>query len=211
MTSRIEQKQHKDKWKRLFIGLCIFNGFILLLVLALIFWPAAENPHPTTEEIPAEESSEFTIRTTKENLNELINGYLDQLVAGSEHQYSVALEDDVHLMGELPVFSSSVPLSVHFEPIAQENGDLILRLRSISVGLLQLPNERIMSYMEDYLPMPPWVSVNPAEEEIYVAVTDINLGSNFNVKVEEIDLEANNISFQLEVPYQSLGINMMRP
>ncbi|GAB3048425.1 YpmS family protein [Virgibacillus ainsalahensis] len=209
--ARKERRQQKNKWKNLFYGLLIINVLFVVMILALIFWPVSEVPMSERDSQEAVESSEFTIRTSKQNLNQLVNGYLDQLLIGSDHQYSISLEEDVHLMGELPVFSSTVPLSVHFEPLVQENGDLVLKLNSISIGLLQLPNEKIMSYMEKYLPMPNWVTVHPNEEEVYIAVTEMNLQSNLEVSVEHIDLEANHLSFKLNVPYRSLGIEQMRP
>ncbi|MYL61574.1 DUF2140 family protein, partial [Virgibacillus halodenitrificans] len=152
--------------------------------------------------------SVFVVRTTKNNLNELVNAYIGEL-NDSKHQYKIELEEDVHLIGELPVFSSTVPLSVHLEPLVQENGDIILKLKSISVGLLQLPNKKIMEYMGKYLPMPEWVTVNPKEEEIYVAVTDMKIKSNFEVAVEQIDLDANNLAFKIKVPYKTLGIEQV--
>ena len=111
------------------------------------------------------------------------------------------------MIGELPVFSTTVPLSVHLDPEVQKNGDVILKQKSISIGMLELPNKKIMEYMQKYLPMPSWVTVDPHKEEIYVAVTDMNIRSNFDVKLEHIDLEKNNLAFKIQIPYSSLGID----
>ena len=208
MAKSSDKRMNKHKWKRSFFVLLGFNLLLLLVVAGLIFWPVSETNYSTIQsEIPYE-SSEFVIRTTKENLNDLVNAYIEQLSAGSNHSYRVDLDEDVHLVGELPVFSSTVPLSVHFEPFVQENGDLILQQRSISVGLLELPNQRIMEYMKRHLPMPEWVSIDPNEEEIYVAVTDMDIRSNFVVGVENIDLEGNNLAFKINVPYRTLGLDL---
>ncbi|MFD2044341.1 YpmS family protein [Ornithinibacillus salinisoli] len=202
------KKTKLKNWKKLFLILLTCNILIVLLLITLIFWPVSEAKLPDPEQESTQKSSEFVIRTTKNNLNELVNAYLDELLKNTNHQYSIVLEDDVHLIGELPAFSSTVPLSVHLEPIVQKNGDVILKQRSISLGLLQLPNQKIMEYMKKYLPTPEWVIINPKQEEIYVAVTEMDIKSNFHVSVEHIDLGGNNLAFKLKVPYETLGIEL---
>lgn len=208
MSERKERSKHKTKWKKLFYILLSLNIIVLLVLIGLIFWPISKTEIATPKEPIEQESSEFVVRTTKENLNELVNAYIHQLLRGTDHKYSISLEeDDVHLIGELPVFSSSVPLSVHLEPRVQDNGDVILKQKSISIGLLELPNKKIMEYLRKYLPMPKWVTVNPKEEEIYVAVTEMDIRSNFQVAVEEFDLENNNIGIKIRIPYSTLGLD----
>ncbi|MFD1172568.1 YpmS family protein [Oceanobacillus picturae] len=207
MTDRKERRKVKSKWKKLFYSLLAINIVVVVILLALIFWPVPDASYPENEATSQDESSEFVVRTTKQNLNDLINAYTDQLLKGTSHHYRIELDEDVHLIGELPVFSTSVPLSAHLEPLVQENGDIILKQKSISIGLLELPNQKIMEYIGKYLPMPDWVTVNPKEEEIYVAVTEMDIRSNFEVGVEHIDLEANNLAFRIRIPYQTLGID----
>lgn len=206
--SGLPENNSKNKWKRLFYSLLLLNILILISIIALVFWPVPGADTPSTEKENSQLSSEFVVRTTKENLNQLVNAYIGKLLKGTNHHYNISLDNDVHLLGELPVFSSTVPLSVHFEPFVQDNGDVILEQKSISVGLLELPNQKIMEYMKKYLPMPKWVTVNPKEEEIYVAVTDMAIRSNFHVSVEHIDLEANNLAFKIKIPYKSMGIEL---
>src|SRR5699024_2983630 len=100
------------------------------MIILFSFWPTTDVEMPEISEFEAEESSEFVVRTTKKNLNDLVNAYLDKLLRGTKHQYSISLEEDVHLLGELPIFSTSVPLSVHLEPIVQEDGNIILKQKS---------------------------------------------------------------------------------
>lgn len=206
MPQRTKQKKQKSNWKRLFLALLGLNIIILLGLAALIFWPVSNTEIPSADDETEQRSSEFVVRTTKQNLNELINAYIDKLLSDTNHHYNITLDEDVHLLGELPVFSSTVPLSIHLEPFVQDNGDVVLKQRSISIGLLELPNQKIMKYMKQYLPMPKWVTINPKDEEIYVAVTDMEIRSNFDVSVEHIDLEANNLSFKIKLPYKTLGI-----
>lgn len=206
MAERNVRRSKRSKWKKRFIGLVSLNIVILIIILALIFWPVPRVDYPAQHADKADESSEFVVRTTKQNLNELVNAYIDQMLNDTKHRYRIELGEDVHLIGELPVFSTTVPLSVHLEPFVQDNGDIILKQRSISIGLLELPNQKIMEYIDKYLPMPEWVTVNPKDEAIYVAVTDMKLKSNFQVAVEHIDLDANNLAFKFRVPYQTLGI-----
>lgn len=196
------------KWKQLFIGLVTLNLSIIVIILLLIFWPVQKVDMDKLTSFEAEDRSEFVVRTTRKNLNDLINAYLDKLLDGTNHHYTVVLENDVLLLGELPIFSTTVPLSIHLEPFV-ENGDLVLRQKSISIGLLELPNKKIMEYVKKHLPMPDWVVVNPEDEEIYVSISEMDIKSNFQVSVEHFDLEANNLAFKINVPYKTLGIEMI--
>ena len=207
--SRMEKrKEQSTKWIKRFYLLLTINIVAVIVILSLIFWPVKE-AEIASESIDTEESSEFIVRTSKQNLNNLINAYIEQLSKGTKHQYRIELDEDVHLIGELPVFSTTVPLSVHFEPLVVDNGDIILKQRSISLGLLELPNQKIMEYMAKYLPMPEWVTVDAKNEEIYIAVTQMDIRSNFKLAVETIDLEANNLAFKINVPYRTLGIDSL--
>lgn len=196
------------KWKQLFIILMTFNLIVLFVIALLVFWPVPETKIPKITNPTEHESSEFVVRTTKQNLNNLVNAYIDKFLERTNHTYSVSLDEDVHLFGELPVFSSTVPLSIHLDPFVQDDGNIILKQKSISVGLLELPNKKIMEYMKKYLPMPEWVVVNPENEEIYVAVTEMDIKSNFQVGIEQFDLNANHLAFRIHVPYETLGIEL---
>lgn len=198
--------KRKNNWKRPFYGLLTLNFIVVLAITTLIFWPVPEVDVPLSESIDTESSSNFVVRTTKENLNELVNAYLETLQQGTKHKYEISLEEDVHLLGELPVFSTTVPLSIHLEPDIQENGDVILKQKSISLGLLELPNKKIMEYIAKYLPMPEWVTVIPKNEEIYVSISEMDIKSNFKVAVETFDLKTNDLSFKINIPYKTLGI-----
>ncbi|WP_085993958.1 YpmS family protein [Oceanobacillus senegalensis] len=210
MTAHEEKRKRKNKWRGLFYSLLGFNIIVIIVLATLLFWPVSEREIIPNQKPNTEGSSEFVVRTTKQNLNELVNAYLQEMLQGSKHHYSISLEDDVHLMGELPAFSTTVPLSVHLEPLVLDNGDIILKQRSISIGLLELPNQKIMEYMDKYLDMPEWVTINPKEEEIYVAVTEMEMKSNFKVSVEHIDLEANHLAFRIQIPYKRLGIDTLK-
>ncbi|HLT54959.1 MAG TPA: YpmS family protein [Bacillota bacterium] len=193
------------KWKRLFYSLLGFNIAVIFLLLSLIFWPVS--PEEERSEFPdlPSSSSEFVIRTTKQNVNNLVNAYLEELLEGSKHRYYIVLDEDVQLVGELPVFSTTVPLNVHFVPFV-ENGNIVLKQRSISIGQLQLPNKKIMEYMKKYLEVPDWVQILPEREEIYIAVKRMELNSNFTLSAEHIDLEGDHLAFRVKIPYETLEL-----
>ncbi|WP_010097679.1 YpmS family protein [Ornithinibacillus scapharcae] len=202
-----QDKQNINKWKWSFFTLLFINIVFITIIFGLIFWPVKnEADIPFSEHQTTQDSSEFIIRTTKKNLNELINAYMYEYLKDSKHKYRVTLDEDVELVGEIPVFSTTVPISIRLEPIVQENGDVILRQKSISLGLMELPNKKVMEYMDKYLPVPNWVNINPKEEEIHVAVTQMDIKSNFHVSVEQMDLERNNLAFKIKIPYETLGI-----
>src|SRR5690625_3945324 len=141
------QYQKKNKWRRRCISLLILNLIGILTLTGLSSGPISKSDPPPVSKVDTSSSSEFVDRTTKKNLNELVNAYLENLLDGTKHQYSISLEEDAHLIGELPVFSTTVPLSVHVEPLVHENGDVILKQKSISIGLLELQNKKIMEYI----------------------------------------------------------------
>lgn len=206
-TEQPTGEKKRSKWKLWFIGLFAFNIAVVLTLVIFIFWPSSSVTYPSGQNNEYGQSSEFIVQTSKQNINDLSNAYIDQFLEGTDHHYQIEIDEDIHLIGDLPVFSTTLPLSVRFEPVVQDNGDLILRQESISLGLLELPNQKIMEYLDRYLPVPEWVTVNAADEEIYVAVTDMDIRSNFQVEVERINLEQDDLAFKIIVPYRTLGID----
>ncbi|MCT2538220.1 YpmS family protein [Aquibacillus koreensis] len=201
-------KTRFKQWKLLFLTLLGLNICVFISLLLLIFFPTSSDEIiPEKEYIEEEPGAEFTVQSSKQNLNELVNGYVDKLLKDDDgNKYSVILDEDVQLIGSIKAFNTDVPISIRLEPIVQDNGDLILKQKEISLGLLQLPNERVLSYLKKSLPTPEWVTINPKEENIYVEVTKMEMKSNFRVRVQQFNLADDKISFRIKVPNKTLGL-----
>ncbi|MBB6453811.1 uncharacterized protein YpmS [Salirhabdus euzebyi] len=201
-----EKIKIKNKWKALFFGLMGINAVVIIWLLLLIFLPLAGEKIESKENIDKGQA-EFTISSTKQNLNRLINTYLEELSEHTDIDYAISIDDSVKLIGTILAFEKDIPLTASFTPEVQENGDLNLKLQSITLGRLELPNKKVLDYVKKNYPMPEWVIVNPGDESIYAAVTEMKIRSNFNVAVESFNLKRNRLSFKLTVPNKAFHFN----
>ncbi|MFC0560592.1 YpmS family protein [Halalkalibacter alkalisediminis] len=202
----MDQPRKKSKWKILFLSLAGINGLLLGLFLLLLLWPVSHSELPEKEFIEEVSGAEFTVHSSKQNLNELVNGYADKLLKDKDNKYFVEFDDDVHLLGSIEAFQTDIPFSITLQPFVQENGDLVLRPTVMSLGLLQLPKKKILEYVKKNTPTPEWVEIDPKNEMIYIAVTQMEVKSNFKVKVQQFDLKNDKISFRIKVPNKTLGL-----
>ncbi|WP_017471097.1 YpmS family protein [Amphibacillus jilinensis] len=191
---------NKKMYKRYFLMLLSVNLVLLMLFIVLILVsPPRSDVLPTPQYID-EPGAEFRVESTKEDLNELINDYLDQVLLADNAEFSVHIDQDVHLFGSFQAFGASIPLNVRMEPNVQANGDLILSMTEMSLGLLDLPSDRILHYINQQISTPDWLYFDSENEQLYVAVTQIDVQSNFRFSVQELDLTDDNISFLIKIP-----------
>jgi uncharacterized protein YpmS len=190
----------KNKWK---IGFFILLGLIaasILLFWILISMPAEESKIGPDRSNASMDDVAFHVSTNKRDLNRVINHYLEEEMKNSQFEYQVLLTDEVELYGTIPIFSQELELKLTFEPQALENGDLILKQRSISVGRLNLPVSTVLKFVRDSYHLPEAVEIQPKEERVYVSMQRLKLKSDIKVRVNEFDLKKDNIKFTLLVP-----------
>ncbi len=85
----------KNVWKVLFFALLSINILFFFAISMFLFLAGEEEAIP---ESPAEDSkkmSEFLIQTNKNDLNELINYYIEKENLNGPINYSVVLSDEV--------------------------------------------------------------------------------------------------------------------
>jgi uncharacterized protein YpmS len=193
-------------WKQLFIGIVGVNVLLVSLFFLFLLWPVSDTEVPIKEYIEEEPGAEFTITSSKQNLNELVNEYVDSFMRDKEDIYTVKLDENVQLLGSIEAFDTDIPISITLEPSVQENGDLVLYASDMSLGLLGLPEKKILEYVKKELSTPEWVEIDPNNQLIYIGVTQIEVKSNFKVKVQSFDLKNDHITFRIKVPNKTLGL-----
>ncbi|WP_019154386.1 YpmS family protein [Robertmurraya massiliosenegalensis] len=201
------QFNKKPSWKHLFLGLAGANGILLILFFVLLLWPVSDSEMPEKAFIEEEPGAEFTVNSSKQNLNELVNEYVDKFMNDQGDKYTVDFGgENVRLLGSIDAFQTEIPISITLEPLVQENGDLVLYTSEMSLGLLQLPEKKILEYVKKELETPDWVNIDPSSQSIYIGVTEMEVKSNFKVKVQSFDLKNDQITFRIKVPNKTLGL-----
>lgn len=161
--------------------------------------PIKDSDEPK-QELLQEEDVKFQIQTNKADLNRIINHYIEQEGLQSPIEYEVVLNDEVELYGTMKVFTQDIEMKLTFEPEALENGDVILKQKSISIGKIQLPVPYVLKFVRDQYDFPSWVNIQPNDEQVYVELQKMKLKSDIKVKVNKFDLKNNDIRFTLLVP-----------
>jgi uncharacterized protein YpmS len=200
--NKMKQILLNNKWRTSFWLLALINLGIIIWLAALVFLPSSYTLVNVDQQKESSDA-EFTIVSTKENMEQLANEYLSELSTQTVFDYSISLDRNVTLSGNIRAFDQVIPINVELEPVVQKNGDLVLQQERISLGKLPLPNKKVLEFVKDNYNLPEWVIVNPNEENIYVAVTQMDTASNFNVKVDRFNLNSNQLSFKIAVPRDS--------
>jgi uncharacterized protein YpmS len=186
-------------WKKAFFILLVINVGIVLFLLVSISIPIKEK-RIQQEESELQGYVPFLIHTEKDNLNRVINHYLEKEAAGGPIDYNVVLRDEVELYGTIPIFSEEIQMKLTFEPVALHNGDLILKQKSMAIGQMQLPVTYVLKFIAERYRLPKGVTIQPKDKLVYISLQKLKLKSDFKVRVKEFDLNSDDISFQLYVP-----------
>ncbi len=202
----MEKRIRKPSWKQLFLGLVGVNVCILFFFFIFMLWPVSKINIFENELIEKEPGAEFTVHSSKQNLNELVNEYVDKFMKDKDDKYKVILDENVQLLGSIEAFQTEIPVSITLKPSVQENGDLVLYTSDMSLGLLRLPEQKILEYVKKELNTPGWIEIDPQNKRIYIGITQMKVKSNFQVKVQSFDLENDDIRFRIKVPYKTLGL-----
>jgi len=190
---------NKNYWKVGFLTLLVIN-IVFLLSLGILLILSSDQQELPKSKTDKGKYAEFTIDTQKEDLNQLINYYIEKEGLNGPVHYNVFLTDEVELYGEVSVFSQSLQLKMTFEPKALKNGDLVLEQKNVSLGDVKLPVSYIMKFIRDAYKLPSWVIIQPNDQQVYVALQEMRLNNDIQVRVEEFDLANDNISMKMLVP-----------
>jgi uncharacterized protein YpmS len=191
----------KNKWKTGFFLLVGFNVLIGIILLSLILVPADKN-EKIQQTVPDNKNVSFQVKSNKADLNVLINQYIKKEAADSPIEYSIQLQDEVELYGTLQFFSQEVDLKLTFVPEALDNGDLVLKQRSISVGSLPLPVSYVLKFIKENYKLPNGVDIQPNDKMIHVHMQQLKLKSDVKIKVNKFDLVKDDIAFTILVPVE---------
>jgi uncharacterized protein YpmS len=189
----------KNKWKLGFLILLGINLLIAIILFSLVTAPIKEK-EPVKTNTSSEDYVSFHVSSNKYDLNRLINHYLKEEAADSPIEYKVLLGDEVELYGTLPLFSEKLKLKLTFEPSAQNNGDLILKQKSMSVGKLHLPISYVLNFISENYKLPKGVEIRPNNHLVYIHMQQLKQKSDLKIKVNKFNLKKDDIAFTILVP-----------
>lgn len=188
-------------WKILFFTLLAVN---LVFAGILFYWMT--RPIEDTESLDRlnqnKDMVSIPFSSNKEDLNRVINHYIEEEVADSPIDYDVLLTDNLELYGTLRAFGKDVQLKVLFEPYTTNNGNILLRHRSIQIGEMSLPATFVLNYINEKYKVPEWVTINPAKKTIYLSLREMDLKSGITVEAKKFDLRNDDIQMNLLVPVE---------
>ncbi|MFP3361021.1 DUF2140 family protein, partial [Planococcus sp. SIMBA_143] len=83
--------------------------------------------------------------------------------------------------GYVTIFDRKVDFFLKFEPQVQPNGDLLLKEKSFQIGLLELPSDKVLSFIKKQASLPPEITIDSDKGTIYMAVSELELKNDMKL------------------------------
>jgi len=190
-----------NKWKIAFFALAGTVLFTILLVVYLATKPVDGVIVAKSSEGESEvKGNVLVVQTTTKELESISKKYLKDAAKGSPLPLDFTIGDDIQLRSKLTVFYTEIPITMNFDPIVDDKGNIILKQTGMNVGLLNIPPETTMKIMRDSVEFPSWITVNPNKAEIYIDLSRINIASGSRIRAKELNLPKDKILLEIIVP-----------
>lgn len=187
--------------------------FIIIgLNIALAFWLVINLQSPTTESsgetsreaVEVESPLIFEMLTNRNQLNQVVNLYLDEEMSEEGPDFRFELTDQAELHGVLQILGFNVDFTLLTDPYVTEDGNLQLRAQSIQLGAFELPISMAMNVISQQIELPEWVRVDSEQQFILVALNEFQLENGAYFEMQHIDLEEDDIRIGIILPEDAI-------
>lgn len=190
-----------NRWK---VSFFILAGIIIAAIaylFILVGTVSESDPIPkATKHVGP--SNTLTVNATKENFEGIANTYIQKAMKEEPLPVTVEVADDVILSSELTVFSYTMPVTMHFDPIVLEDGNLTLKQSSVEIGQLTIPPTSVLKILKDSVKLPSWMIVRPKEEELFIDLSALPISGGLQVRAKEFNLEKDEIILEIIIPHE---------
>lgn len=186
------------KWRTLFFLLLGLNVLFIMILVMLLKAPANETKDMPGE-IAVEEYIPFVITSNKKDVTLLANRYIEKEGLNKAIQYELALTDQVELVGMIKVFGQPIDLTIRFEPEVVDEGNVLLKKSTMSIGQLPIPASYVLEFIREGYDLPEWVTIQPKDEKVYIDLKSLTMKNGAKVKMNKFDLANDSIHFTLYI------------
>lgn len=188
-----------NPWKWAFLALVVLILGSGLFVTTRIF--SIREPHYTQKTTAVRAGDPvLTISSNKTQVNQLISFFLEEYLKDSEVKYDFVLENEAMLTGEFKVLGFSVTIYLYFDPYVMEDGNVQLRVKSLSVGTLDLPLKEVLKLVKRSFKFPEWIEMDTEAETMLLRLDQFQLENGMFIKANRINLLDDEIQFSLYLP-----------
>ncbi|MBO1912011.1 YpmS family protein, partial [Microvirga sp. 3-52] len=139
----------------------------------------------------------LTVRATKKDFEGIANTYIQKAINKEPLPVTMLVEDDIILLSELTVFSYTLPVKMHFDPIVREDGNLTLKQSKLEIGKLNIQPATVLKILKDSVDLPPWMVVRPKEEELFIDLRALPISGDLEVRAKEFNLDKDEIILEI--------------
>ena len=190
-----------NRWK---IGFFVLAGLIaatLAYIIILFGTHAESDPIPKAKETVLS-ADHLTVKATKKDFEGIANTYIRKAMNKEPLPVTLKVAEDITLTSELTVFSYTLPVIMHFDPIVRDDGNLTLKQSTVEIGKLNLPPATILKVLKDSVELPPWMIVRPKEEEVFIDLNALPISGDLQVKAKEFNLDKDEIILEITIPQE---------
>lgn len=190
-----------NRWKIGFFALAGLVAAALAYIIILIGTNADSVPIPETT-VTMGAANHLTVKATKKDFEGIANTYIKKAMNKEPLPVTLKVAEDITLSSELTVFSYTLPVIMHFDPIVRDDGNLTLKQSTVEIGKINLPPSTILRALKDSVKLPPWMIVRPKEEEVFIDLNALPISGDIQVKAKEFNLDKDEIILEITIPQE---------
>ena len=145
------------------------------------------------------------LQTTAPELEAIARYYLQDTLTQSPIPVDFSITDAVNLTSELDIFGVAIPVTMSFDPVVHEDGNISLEQQQMNIGNLSLPPQYVLKLIGQAVQFPDWVTVQSTDSSIYIDLSRLNIDAGTRVRAKKLDLAANEIQMELIIPTTKEG------
>ncbi len=190
-----------NRWK---IGFFVLAGMVaaaFAYIIILVGTHAESSPIPKAE-VNHAPANYLTVKATKKDFEGIANTYIRKAMDQEPLPVTLEVSHDIILSSELTVFSYTLPVIMHFDPVVRDDGNLTLKQSKVEIGKLNIPPATVLKILKDSVKLPPWMIVRPKEEELFIDLTALPISGDLQVKAKEFNLDKDEIILEITIPRQ---------
>lgn len=192
-------KLFKNPWKTAFIALVAILVGLSLVVVYRISTPRMSYDKSVAK-VSARDEPIFDINMKKDQVNTVINYFLEESMEKSGVDYSFVLENQAMVDGTFSLLGHETHFYLYFEPYVLSDGNVQLKAKSLSVGSLNVPIPAMINYISSTTDLPDWVEIDADQQLINLHLDKFQMDNGMSVKAKKINLIDDEISFSIYLP-----------